>query len=148
MEKIKEKAVRAVAVYEVIGKPADFIEKVMENFLERIKEKKDVELIKKRILPVKKIENTEVYSIVADVELYVKDFESLLGFIIDTLPASIHIVEPAEIRFDLATINGFLSDYLAVLHNYHENFNKLKLEKEILMNKIKELEERLKKEKN
>ncbi len=139
--KDKSKAIRAIAIFEVIGKPPDFINKVMESFLNRMKEKKDLEMIKGEILPVKKVENTkDVYSIVADTEFYFKNFETVLGFIIDTLPASIQIVEPPEIKFNLHEINSFLSDYLAVLHKYNEALNKLKLEKEILINKIKEME--------
>jgi len=146
--KDKSKAIKAIAIFEVIGKPEDFIVKVMENFLDRIAEKKDLEVIHKQILPAKKVENTkDVYSIVADTEIYFKNFETLLGFIIDTLPASIQIVEPAEIKFDLPEINSFLADYLAVLHKYNETFNKLKLEKEILMNKIRKMEEKKMEEK-
>ncbi|MEM2707682.1 MAG: hypothetical protein QXQ30_01215 [Candidatus Pacearchaeota archaeon] len=146
MGKIKEKAIRAIIVYEIIGRPADYIEKVMNVFLDRIKDKKDVELIKKEIFPVREIEKVkDLYSIVAETEFYFKDIEVLLGFMIDTMPSSIEIIEPKEIKFNLSKINAFVNDYLATLHRYDDVFKKLKLEREILIKKINELEEKIKK---
>lgn len=147
MGKIKDKtkAIRAILVYEIIGRPADYIEKVMNIFLDRIKDKNNVELIKKEIFPIKEIEKVkDLYSIVAETEFYFKDIEVLLGFMIDTMPSSIEIIEPTEIKFNLAEINSFINDYLATLHRYDDVFKKLKLEREILIKKINELEEKMK----
>lgn len=147
MGKIKDKknAIKAILVYEIIGRPADYIENVMNVFLDKIKEKNGVELIKKEVFPVREIEKVKnLYSIVAETEFYFKDIEILLGFMIDTMPASIEIIEPTEIKFDLPKINAFISDYLAILHKYDDVFKKLKLEREILIRKINELEKKIK----
>jgi len=146
--KDKSKAIRAIVIFEVLGRPKDYIEKVMNLFLDRLKEKKDVELIRKEVLPVKELEKVKnVFSIIAETEFYFKDFETLLGFMIDTMPSSIEIIEPTQITFDLPQINAFINDYLTKIHQYDDVLKKLKLEREILIKKIQELEGKKKEEK-
>lgn len=150
MGKIKDKknSVRAILIYEVIGRPKEYIEKVMKLFLDDLSKKSDVEMIKKKIFPIIELKNIKnVYSIIAETEFYFKDFETLLGFMIDSMPSSIEVIEPTTINLDLSKINAFINDYLTKIHQYDEVFKKLKLEKEILIKKIEELEKKLK-EKN
>lgn len=150
MGKIKDKtnAVRAILVYEVLGRPEEYIEKVMKLFLERLEAKKDVELVGKEILPVTKLEKVKnLFSIVAQTEFWFKDIETLLGFMIDTMPSSIEIIEPSKIIFDLPKINAFINDYLTKIHQYDDILKKLKLERTILIKKIEELEKEKKKKK-
>jgi hypothetical protein len=138
--------IRAILIFEVLGRPKEYIEEVMKKFLETMSERKEVELISKQILEPKKVENAkDVYTIVAETEFYFKDIETLLGFMLDTMPASIEIIEPTQLTFDLPRINAFMNDYLTKLHQYDDVYKKLKLEREILIRKLIELENLLKK---
>jgi len=138
--------IRAILIFEVLGRPKEYIEEVMKKFLETMGERKEVELISKQILEPKKVENArDVYTIVAETEFYFKDIETLLGFMLDTMPASIEIIEPTQLTFDLPRINAFMNDYLTKLHQYDDVYKKLKLEREILIRKLIELENLLKK---
>jgi hypothetical protein len=140
--------IRAILIFEVLGRPKEYIEEVMKKFLETMSERKEVELISKQILEPKKVENAkDVYTIVAETEFYFKDIETLLGFMLDTMPASIEIIEPTQLTFDLPRINAFMNDYLTKLHQYDDVYKKLKLEREILIRKLIELENLLKKAK-
>ncbi|MEM4318389.1 MAG: hypothetical protein QW244_01390 [Candidatus Pacearchaeota archaeon] len=142
--KDKGKAIRAILIFEVIGRPKDFVENVMSVFLDKIKEHKDVELIRKQILPAQPMKQAKnLFSLVAECEFYFKDLEVLLGFMIDTMPASIEIIEPTSLTLDLPKINAFINDYLTKIHQYDDVYKKFKLERDILLKKIAELEKKI-----
>ncbi|MEM2713772.1 MAG: hypothetical protein QXS07_01095 [Candidatus Pacearchaeota archaeon] len=138
---------RAILVFEIVGRPKEFIEDVMNKFLDRIKDYKGVELLRKEVLPAEpfqaksqNISIKDVFSSIAECEFFFKNLETLLGFMLDTMPASIEIVEPSELTLDLPRLNAFINDYLTKIHQYDDVYKKLKLEKEILLRKIAELE--------
>lgn len=68
----------------------------------------------------------------AELEIVVKDIESLIGFCIDYMPSSIEIIKPQEIIFKNTSMSSFLNDLQAKLHNLDMIVKKLRVEGDIL----------------
>ncbi len=140
----------AIAIINIIGRPADYLEEIMEKVVEQLKKDKGIvikkikiekpTIIKQKTEEIKKaVGEKEVFGAFCELEMEFKDFSKLLGFMIDYMPASIEIVEPSEIKMSLNEMNGFLADFMGKLHLYDEVTKKLKLERDTLVNQFNSL---------
>ena len=143
-EKIREGWLHVNFIIEVLGKPADYIEKVLNAAVDKLGKEKNIELINKKVHEAKSVEKekTSVFTTFADIELLVPSLFRIVDIIFDYMPSSVEIVEPSNINLKLEDANALLNDLATRLHQYDALLKKVRLERNIL---IKELEE-LKKE--
>ncbi len=133
----------AKAIVQILGRPASYIEEIMQKIVEKIKQEKGIELLSSNIAKPEKIkekdnkQQKEVYSCFADVELKFDDISKLLDFMVAYMPASIEIVEPANFMLDLNQINNFIANVLTKLHNYDAALKQLQLQLKIIANYLK-----------
>lgn len=137
-EKINQGWLHCVIIIEIAGKPAAYIKKIMDGVLKNLEKEKNIEIIRKKIHNAKKIET--VFSTFTEIEMLVSSLGRLNEIIFDFMPSSVEILEPVSLKIDINAANNLVNDLSARLHKYEEKFNKLSFEKEILINKIKELE--------
>ena len=118
-EKINEGWLHANIIIEILGKPADYIEKVIDATVDHISKEKGIELLSKKIHPAKLVkESKNAYTVFAEAELLVKGMGKLIEIIFDYMPASVEIVKPSNITFKLEDANALLNDLALRLHQY------------------------------
>lgn len=148
-EKIEQGWLHCIIIIEIAGRPADYIKKAMELVLKGISKEKDVEIIGKNVHKPKevdifkqkpKLKNAKkLFSTFAEVELLVKGFGRLMGFVFDFMPSSIEIIEPLYLRLELNDANNIVNDLATRLHNYDASLKRFSMENEILKKQLEEL---------
>lgn len=127
-------------IFEILGKPAEHIEKALGILIEKLEKEKNLELLEKKIHKAKKVEKTKnIFTTFAEVEILINNLPRLVEIIYDYMPSSIEIIEPTSFVFKIEDANALLNDLAARLHQYDALSKKLKLEREILIKRLKEL---------
>lgn len=140
-EKIKKGWLRAHFIIEVLGKPADYIEKSINIAIEELEKNKKVDILEKKVYPAKLVPNTkEVFTTFAEVEILVPEVSKLIEIIFDYMPSSVEITEPASFAMKLEDANAVLNDLIGRLHQYDAIVKQLRIKLEIFANKFKEIE--------
>ncbi|MBR9700204.1 hypothetical protein GOV09_07135 [Candidatus Woesearchaeota archaeon] len=111
-----EKAhIRVRAILDIVGKPKEFVEKKLKEYIDHIKEDVNLMVMDEKISPA--IEQDNYFSAIAELEVVIKGVQNLVGFCIDYMPASIDIIKPDTITFAQRDFTGFVNDMLGKLHN-------------------------------
>lgn len=138
MEKI-----RALFIFEILGTPKEHIKNALDEFVSKIGEQKGIYIEKKKIhepKPCEKEEMKDLFTTFAEVEVSIDDLNLLFAIVLNMLPSHVEILGPDEIKIKNFEISPILSELAIKLHRYDEVAKILALERNNLMNKIKELE--------
>lgn len=139
-EKINEGWLRANIIIEILGKPANYIEKVINLAVDKLSEEKGVELLGKKVHQSELVKGSEsAFTVFAEAEVLISGMSKLIEIIFDYMPASVEIVEPSNIKFKLEDANALLNDLAMRLHQYDALSKKLRLERELFVKKLQEL---------
>lgn len=139
-EKKKEGWLHVRTIIEILGRPADYIDKVLELVIQQIGKEKGIELLEKKTYPAKPLE--KVFSCFAEIEMLIHNLRTLSHFVFTYMPASVEILEPEEIKFSLQDVNNLLNDLAIRLHQYDALSKQLKFEKEVLIHKLQKQSEK------
>ena len=144
-EKISEGYIRAVIIIEVLGRPIDYVSEALKKITEAISSDKEVIFLNKKTYKPKTLkEAKELFTAFTEVEILAKDFLKLFEICFDYMPSSIEIIEPAELRFNLADANSIINDLAGRLHKYDEVAKRLNIEKQILFARLEDAERKTK----
>lgn len=113
-ENAKERVLARVII-EMLGAPKEHIEKTLKDYVEKLKQDKDLEITKEDLAPAK--EQNKLFSTFAELELWFKSPQKLVDFCFDSMPSSIEILKPESIALDSAGLSDTLNDLQAKLHN-------------------------------
>lgn len=142
-EKVTKGWLRVALVIEVLGKPAEYLEKALGLAVDALEKSGKANIIEKKVHPAKLLPNTkEVFTCFAEIEVLVQDVSKLIEIIFDYMPSSIEIIEPANFSLKLEDANAVLNDLATKLHQYDTLLKKSRLELEILAKRLKELAEK------
>ena len=134
------KPIKALLIFEMLGKPAEYLKEMLEEHIKSICENAGLKLINKKIHEPKQIENGEgLFSSFAEVEIEFQDIKILMNTVTFTLPSHIEIIEPEEIILNNNEISESLSDLAIKLHKYDEIAKILTLDNTKLANRVQEL---------
>jgi hypothetical protein len=111
----EEQHIRIKAVLEIVGKPKDYVESQLKNYVEKIKEDENLMVMGEQLSPAE--EQETVWSAFAEMELIIKGLTNLVGFCIDYMPSSIEVLKPESFSFPERVFTEFTNDLLAKLHN-------------------------------
>jgi hypothetical protein len=146
-EKIRKGYLRCHLVFEVIGNPADFIEKALEGVIENLGKEKGLSMISSNLQKARQYQNQEnLFSAFAELEILIESFKRFIELIFDFMPSSVEIFEPEEFKVKISDCNSFLNDLAVRLHQYDITLRKVMLERGVLFKKLKELQGQGKKE--
>ncbi len=145
--------VKALFIFEIMGKPAEHIKENLDKLIEQIGKNEGIEIIRKEIHEPKKAENKDkdgkvvvskdLYITFAEVEI-IANMKLILTIVLNMLPAHVEIIEPNEYRFKNFELSSLLTELTVKLHKYDEVAKILMFEKRNLMNSLKEAEDRIK----
>ena len=114
-EYIEKKYLRINTIFEIIGHPKEHVESTMKLYVENIKKDSDIVVIKEEYEPAEKLEG-DVFGVIAEVDMLVKNIEKLTWLCVNFSPASIELIEPDKIIIEQNDVTHWLNDFLSKLH--------------------------------
>lgn len=146
------KGIRAILVFEIIGRPPEHLKEVLEEIIKRIDEEKGVAVVEKKVnepvlmeeskqakdSPSKNIQQEEFYTTFAEVEVEIEQILYLAILMFRYMPAHIEIVEPESISLSNNGWNDILNELTRRLHGYDEVARILQLQNAQMQQKLRE----------
>jgi len=111
----EKRQLRCRAIIEMLGKPREYIVETLKKYVKDIKENPEIIILNEDYAEPRQQET--MFSVFVELEMVVKDVNTLVGFCIDYMPSSVEIVKPEQIIFKNTEISNFINDLQARLHN-------------------------------
>ena len=127
------------AIIEVLGKPKEYVEKSLNEFLDNLKKDKKYTLINNDISEPKQHDGSELWAVFSEVELETDLPQHIVSFCFDFMPSMLEIIEPEKLRMESAEMSNFLNDLQAKLHSVDMLAKQLKMENDSLKSGISSL---------
>ncbi len=108
--------IRAKVISEVLGSPQEHVDKTLNLLIDKLKERKELNIGNEKIFQAEKIENKQLFSGFIEYEINVENLNQLSGFCFDFMPSSIEILEPDELKTSSVIIGELFNEILARLH--------------------------------
>ena len=118
--------IRFRTIIEVLGKPKEHAENALKEYIEHIKEDRDLIVIKEEFSEADEKEGHWVQFV--EMEAISKGLPKLISFCFEYMPSSIEILKPESFVIVNAELSGFLNDLQARLHNVDMVVKQLKNE--------------------
>ena len=148
--------IRALFIFEMLGRPATHIKESLEKLIEQLGKQKGIEIVRKEIhepkivqdkvnqINEKKLDNEkELFTTFAETEIIVDNFNLMISIILNMLPSHVEILSPNEINFKNFELSSLLTDLTIKIHKYDEVAKVLMLDRNNIFNKLKESEQRI-----
>jgi hypothetical protein len=116
-------------ILEIIGSPKEHIKQTIQLVIEQIEDNDDIDVHSKDVSEPEKTED-DLFAVFADVNAGVDDITTVGHIANNYNPASIELVEPAEITVERKDFNDLFADTLAKLHINNTQIQELKSFKE------------------
>ena len=130
----------ATFVLEILGRPKAHIEEAIALLIEKLGKENGVKIKSKNIHEAMIVKDTEdLFTTFAELEIEFKSIEIYLMSLFAYMPSHVEIVEPERISLSNAYFNDVGNMLLQRLHNYDAITKKTMMDREILLQKIKEL---------
>ena len=100
-------------VIEILGKPQEHVDKSLKNFVIKLKEDQDYEVITEDYAELKKQDESELWAGFAEMEVKTDKVDHLIKFCFDYMPSIIEVIEPKELKFSDMDVSHFLNDLQA-----------------------------------
>ena len=107
--------IRCKTIIEVLGKPKDHVDKAIRDYVEKIKN--DPELIVMKADFSEAEEKEKLWAVFVELDMVIKGISKLIGFCFDYMPSSVEITKPEEFALKKSTLENFINDLQARLHN-------------------------------
>jgi hypothetical protein len=122
--------IRCRAIIEVLGKPKEYVETSIKDYIEHIKKDHELVILKEDFSETKEQDN--LWSQFVELELVVKGTSKLIGFCFEYMPSSIDILKPENFALSSAELSSFMNDLQARLHSVDMAVKKSKSENDFL----------------
>ena len=119
-------------VIEILGKPQEHVDKSLKNFVIKLKEDQDYEVITEDYAELKKQDESELWAGFAEMEVKTDKVDHLIKFCFDYMPSIIEVIEPKELKFSDMDVSHFLNDLQARLHQVDMVAKQVKFENDQL----------------
>ncbi len=112
-------------ILQIVGKPIDYVEKTLNDYIEKIDINDRYLLYKKEVNKPEKLPAQEgvslakigdLYSAFAELEILFKNVMDVINFSFDYMPSSIEIIEPVTLVLKNTHLTTFINDLLGKLH--------------------------------
>jgi len=103
-------------IIEILGAPKEHIEKTLKEYVEKLKQDTDIQIIKEDF--TKAAPQEKLFSAFVELEIWFTDISKLLEFCFDSMPSSIEILEPSDFHFKANDFAGLINDLQAKLHKF------------------------------
>ncbi|MCX6748104.1 MAG: hypothetical protein NT076_00710 [Candidatus Pacearchaeota archaeon] len=121
--------ITAILIIEVLGKPAEYIKKALEDILIKLKNEKDVRVTHGEVKEPKELESG-IFTTFAEIELET-NIQMLMNLLFLYMPSHIEIIQPENLNLKNCDLNSFLNEITRKLHQYDELAKAMLMEKEV-----------------
>ena len=111
-----KKDITIKAIIEIVGSPKEHVEKTINLIIDKLKERKEIEVLNHEIAEAKQVK--QFWSSFIELNLKFDKFDVLLGFCFDFMPSSIELISPNKMDFENMDFNNFINDILSRIHQY------------------------------
>jgi len=130
-------AIKAKFIMEILGRPAEHLEKALADLIDKMGTEKGVSLLHKNIEKTKEVESAEnLWTTFADIDLSFESLPLFFNAVMTYLPAHIEVYEPEMFKMNAFEMNEFANFVVSRLHNYDALAKRMISEREILINKL------------
>jgi hypothetical protein len=137
---MENKKINAILVFDIVGKPPEYLTEMLNSIIEKIGEEKGVKVKNKKINePILMKDQKNFYTSFAEVEVEVEEIMYLAMLMFKYMPAHVEVISPELIVLDNNGWGEILSELTRRLHGYDEIARIIKAEKGILEKKLREL---------
>ena len=137
---METKGIRAIMIFEIIGRPAENLIKTLEDIIKQIDEEKGVEVKTKEIKePTEMKDQKDFFTTFAEVEVEVEEILYLALLMFKYMPAHIEVVSPELIALTNNGWGDILSELTRRLHGYDEIARVLRFENNQMQEKLGKL---------
>ena len=137
---LETRGIKAMLIFEIIGKPAEHLVKALEDIINQIDKEKGVEVKSKDIKEPTPLKDQEgFFTTFAEVEVEVEDIQYLALLMFKYMPAHIEVVSPELIALTNNGWGDILSELTRRLHAYDEVARVLRFQNNQMQEKLKEL---------
>ena len=140
------KKIRVMFIFEILGRPAEHIKQTISQLVDKLGEFPGIKIDKKTIHEPKLLENEktkDLFTTFAEVEVLGDDINAIINIVFNALPSHVEIIEPEELEFKNFDLTNLLSSLTVKLHRYDEIAKAITLERSMLINRLKEMQEKL-----
>ena len=131
-EKLEKGYMKASTIVEIIGKPKEHVIETFNKYLEAMKKDEDLEILEvKSEEPMEMEDQKGIFSTFAEIELWAKNVNKLIGFCFDYMPSSIEVIEQETTRMTNQHITDMLNVLQARLHHTDMLANKMYQENQV-----------------
>lgn len=123
MEKIVVKA-----IIEMLGAPKDYIDQILRDYLDKLQKDNEMKITKIE----EPQEQGKLFSTFGEIEITFKKLDNLLDFCFDSMPSSVEILSPDDLKMRAEQFTVFLNDLQARLHENDLLIKEIKSRNEIL----------------
>lgn len=122
--------IRCRTIIEVLGKPKEYVEDAIKQYIEHIKEDSELVILNEDYSEAK--EQGKLWSKFVELDLVIKGTKKLISFCFEYMPSSIEVVKPEQLIMTNPELSNFLNDLQARLHNVDMIVKQLKAENDFL----------------
>ena len=122
--------IRCRIILEVLGKPKEYVEDALKQYIEHIKEDHELVVLNEEYSEAK--EQGNMWSKFVELDLIIKGTKKLISFCFEYMPSSLEVLKPEHLIMTNAELSNFLNDLQARLHNVDMVVKQQKAENDFL----------------
>lgn len=135
MEKIQ-----ARVILEILGRPPEHITSSLGALIDRMAKEQGVKILDKKMHePIEVKDSKDLYTTFAEILAELDSFEIFIGIMFAYMPANIEIISPEKVVFTNTSFNFLSGRLLTRLHEYDAIAKKMIMDRDFLVNKLKEV---------
>jgi hypothetical protein len=114
---LEEGYLKIKTTFEILGKPKEHVTETLKTYLDNIKKDSRIEIANTYFGDAEEAEETNgLFSAFAEVDMFVRDTETLTWLAFNFSPASVEVLEPAFMKVEAREMTNWINDLLAQLH--------------------------------
>ncbi len=116
-KRIKEGWLHVLITLEVIGKPQEHVDSTIVELCDAVAKEKDKVMVLERHIEPSNATEDNFFSTFAEVDMIVKNVETLTWIAANFTPASIEVIEPLNFSFSAGDLQMWYNDILHTMHS-------------------------------
>ena len=114
-EYVKKGYMYLSVMFEIVGSPKEHVKNALDTVVKKVKENEKIEWVGHEIGEPEEAQGG-MWGSFCDAEILVKDIETISWLAFNFAPASIEIIEPAELKLKDKEMSDFFGDMLSQVH--------------------------------
>ena len=131
---------KANFVLEILGRPKEHIEGAIASLIEKLGKENGIKVKESKVHEAMAVQDAEdLFTTFAELEVEFKSIENYLVALFAYMPSHVEIIEPEKISLTNTYFNDIGNMLLQRLHNYDAITKKTIVDRELLIQKLKEV---------